>query len=61
MAAAFLAGILARLKPGLPVLWCLAEGDLYGPGLAAFGLDTGRLILAQAHIRARCCGQWRRD
>lgn len=48
VAAAFLAGILARLKPVLPVLWCLAEGDLYGPGLAALGLDTGRLILAQA-------------
>jgi protein ImuA len=48
VAAAFLAGILARLKPPLPILWCLAEGDLYGPGLAAAGLDTGRLILAQA-------------
>jgi protein ImuA len=48
VAAAFLAGILARLKPELPVLWCLAEGDLYGPGLAALGLDTRRLILAQA-------------
>lgn len=48
VAAAFLAGILARLKPRLPVLWCLAEGDLYGPGLAALGLDPGRLILAQA-------------
>jgi protein ImuA len=47
-AAAFLAGILARLKPDLPVLWCLAKGDLYGPGLAAFGFDTRRLILAQA-------------
>ena len=48
VAAAFLAGILARLRPGLPVLWCLAEGDLYGPGLAAAGLDPGRLILARA-------------
>jgi protein ImuA len=48
VAAAFLAGILARLKPPLPVLWCLAEGDLYGPGLTAAGLDIGRLILAQA-------------
>lgn len=48
VAAAFLAGILARLKPERPVLWCLAEGDLYGPGLAALGLDTRRLILAQA-------------
>jgi len=48
VAAAFLAGILTRLKPRLPVLWCLAEGDLYGLGLAAFGLDPGRLILARA-------------
>jgi protein ImuA len=48
VAAAFLAGILARLKLPLPILWCLPEDDLYGPGLAAAGLDTGRLILAQA-------------
>jgi protein ImuA len=48
VAAAFLSGILARLKPELPVLWCLAEGDLYGPGVAALGLDARRLILAQA-------------
>jgi protein ImuA len=48
VAAAFLAGILARLKPELPVLWCSAEGDLYAPGLAAFGLDSRRLVLAQA-------------
>jgi protein ImuA len=48
VAAAFLAGILARLKPELPVLWCLTGDDLYGPGLAAFGLDSRRLVLAQA-------------
>jgi protein ImuA len=48
VAAAFLAGILARLKPGLPVLWCLGEGDLYAPGLAALGLDPQRLILARS-------------
>lgn len=48
VAAAFLAGILARLRPTLPILWCLAEGDLYGPGLAAAGLAPSRLILAQA-------------
>jgi len=48
VAAAFLAGILARLRPGQPVLWCLTEGDLYGPGLATLGLDPARLILAQA-------------
>jgi protein ImuA len=50
VAAAFLASILARLKPRRPVLWCLGRDDLYAPGLAAFGLDPKRLILA----RARC-------
>jgi protein ImuA len=48
IAAAFLAGILARLEPARPVLWCLAAGDLYGPGLAACGLTPERLILARA-------------
>jgi protein ImuA len=47
VAAAFLVGILARLEPERPVLWCLAEGDLYAPGLAAAGLDPARLILAR--------------
>jgi protein ImuA len=47
MAALFLAGILARLEPARPVLWCLAESDLYAPGLAAAGLDPARLILAR--------------
>ncbi len=48
VAAAFLAGILARLLPPRPVLWCLGAGDLYGPGLAACGLPPERLILARA-------------
>jgi protein ImuA len=47
VAAAFLAGILARLRPERPVLWCLAGDDLYAPGLAAAGLDPARLILAR--------------
>lgn len=47
LAAAFLAGILARLAPERPVLWCSASGDLYGPGLAACGLMPERLILAR--------------
>jgi protein ImuA len=46
-AAAFLAGILARLRPPRPVLWCLSSADLHGPGLAACGLAPERLILAQ--------------
>ena len=47
IAAAFLARILARLAPERPVLWCLAAGDLFGPGLAACGLGPERLILAR--------------
>ena len=47
MAAAFVAGILARLLPPQPVLWCLAVDDLYGPGLAASGLAPERLILVR--------------
>ncbi len=50
-AAAFLAGILARLEPGRPVLWCSARADLHAPGLALHGLAPGRLILAQADER----------
>jgi protein ImuA len=46
--AGFLAGILARLEPGRPVLWCLRHGDLHAPGLMGHGLDPGRLILARA-------------
>ena len=48
VAAAFLAGILARLQPPRPLLWCLGVADLYGPGLAACGLPPERLILAEA-------------
>jgi protein ImuA len=48
VAAAFLAGIVARLSPERPVLWCLRHGDLYPPGLALYGLAPQRLILARA-------------
>jgi protein ImuA len=54
LAAAFAAGIVGRLAAqrslggdGM-VLWCLPRPDLYGPGLAAHGLDPGRLVLVQA-------------
>jgi protein ImuA len=46
--AAFLAGILARLQPPRPVLWCSGTDDLYGPGLADCGLAPERLILTRA-------------
>jgi protein ImuA len=48
VAAAFLAGILARLAPERPVLWCLKRADLHAPGLALYGLAPERLILARA-------------
>jgi protein ImuA len=51
VAAAFAASLLARLarRHGGPVLWCLAAGDLYAPGLAARGLAPERLIVARCH------------
>jgi protein ImuA len=50
LAAAFAAGILGRLaRTGNgTVLWCLPRQDLYGPGLAAHGLDPARLVLVRA-------------
>jgi protein ImuA len=30
------------------VLWCLPRPDIYGPGLAAHGLDPGRVVLVRA-------------
>lgn len=54
--AAFLLGRLARCRPG-PVLWCVRSpsavgaidgGELYGPGLARFGLDPARLVVVRA-------------
>ncbi len=45
----FAAWLAARLaEDGRPVLWCRRGRDLYGPGLAALGLDPARLILARA-------------
>jgi protein ImuA len=47
--AAFAARVLGRLSAtgdGL-VLWCLPRPDLYGPGLAAQGLDPGQVVLVR--------------
>jgi protein ImuA len=49
LAAAFATGILGRLaatQDGI-VLWCLPQPDLYGPGLAAHGLDPERVMLVR--------------
>jgi protein ImuA len=52
VAAAFAAGILARLaRPGGgvggAVLWCLVRSDLHAPGLAGLGLDPARLLVVR--------------
>ncbi len=48
-AEGFSAALAARLIDGRgPALWCLARGDLHGPGLGVFGLDPDRLIIARA-------------
>lgn len=51
-ATCFLAGVLARLMPPRPVLWCSARADLHAPGLALHGLSPERLILVRAAERA---------
>ena len=44
----FSATLAARIADDKrPILWCRRGRDLYGPGLAAFGIDTDRLILVQ--------------
>jgi protein ImuA len=50
LAAAFATGILGRLTATADgmVLWCLPRPDLYGPGLAAHGLDPARVVLVRA-------------
>jgi protein ImuA len=55
-ALGFVSALLARLAARAPgvVLWCrrrgasYESGDIYAPGLAAFGLDPSRLILLGA-------------
>ena len=47
-ATGFAASLLARLdkvKSGAPILWCQTGRELYGPGIAAYGLDPNRVIL----------------
>jgi protein ImuA len=45
--AAYILGRLTRTTNGI-VLWCLPRPDLYGPGIAAHGLDPGRVVLVRA-------------
>lgn len=49
-ASGFCAALLSRFvgEDGT-VLWCRSGDDLYGPGLAAFGLDPAHLVVVRAH------------
>jgi protein ImuA len=48
-ATGFCAMLLARLSGGTrSVLWIAGDDDLYGPGLAAYGLSLDRLIVVRA-------------
>ena len=53
--AGFLALVLKASVPTGWVVWVTQEGDLYAPGLAAFGLDLRRLILVSARRDAEVC------
>ena len=48
-ASGFAAALLAGFAGGQGVLWCRRGRDLYGPGLAPFGLDCARLIVVSGH------------
>ena len=45
-ATLFTAGILARLDG--PILWVLRQADLFAPGLAGAGLQSNRIVFAEA-------------
>ena len=49
-AAAFCLALLGRLAGtiGGPLLWVTRQGDLCGAGLAAYGLEPGRIVFARA-------------
>lgn len=51
-AALLLARLTAPAGSGRPALWVSRGDDLYAPGLFAFGLDPGDLIVARARTDA---------
>jgi protein ImuA len=52
LAAAFAALLLTHIDPARPVFWIAPCPDLYGPGLLAFGLDPGRLVMIRPDSNA---------
>ncbi|MBN9563833.1 MAG: protein imuA [Alphaproteobacteria bacterium] len=56
LTAGFVAGLLARLPAGRPILWIAPSDDLHPPGLLAYGLDPGRLVLVRPRDDAGTLG-----
>jgi protein ImuA len=52
LAAAFAAILLARIEPARPAFWIAPSPDLHGPGLLAYGLDPGRLVIVRPDSNA---------
>jgi protein ImuA len=52
LAAAFAALLLARIEPTRPAFWIAPSPDLHGPGLLAYGLDPGRLVIVRPDSNA---------
>lgn len=53
--AGFLALSLKACTASGWILWVMQDGDLYAPGLAAFGLDLRRLVLVTARRDPEVC------
>jgi len=56
LTAGFVATLLARLPARLPILWIAPCDDLHPPGLLAYGLDPGRLLLVRPRDDAGTLG-----
>jgi protein ImuA len=52
LAAAFATILLARIEPARPAFWIARSPDLHGPGLLAYGLDPGRLVIVRPDSNA---------
>jgi len=51
-ATGFAARLAALAAAGRPVVWAARRLDLYAPGLAALGIDPGRLLVVRARSAA---------
>lgn len=45
------ASLLSGTRGGAPIVWVVERDDLFAPGLAAIGLDPGRVVVVEAGCR----------